>query len=70
LLKGKSAEVDSQLARTAAGPVPLAQANGDRAADLPEFDWEEIRRHDAAGDFWIVFCDGVYDVSIPVAPRS
>ncbi len=30
---------------------------------LPEYDWEEIRRHDKAGDFWIGFCGGVYDVS-------
>lgn len=30
---------------------------------LPEFDWDEIRAHDKAGDFWIVFCSGVYDVS-------
>jgi len=30
---------------------------------LPEYDWEEIRRHDKAGDFWIAFCGGVYDVS-------
>lgn len=31
--------------------------------ELPELDWEEIRRHDKAGDFWIASCGGVYDVS-------
>ena len=31
--------------------------------ELPEYDWDEIRRHDKAGDFWIAFCGGVYDVS-------
>ncbi len=31
--------------------------------DLPEYDWDEIRRHDKAGDFWVAFCGGVYDVS-------
>lgn len=31
--------------------------------DLPEYDWEEIRKHDKNGDFWIVFHGGVYDVS-------
>ncbi|MDQ2784198.1 MAG: cytochrome P450 [Chloroflexota bacterium] len=33
------------------------------APGLPEYDWDEILRHDKAGDFWIVFCGGVYDVS-------
>ena len=51
----------------AAGPKvrPLAEPEG-AAADsrtLPEFDWHEILRHDKPGDFWVVFSDGVYDVS-------
>lgn len=32
------------------------------AATLPEYDWDEILRHDKAHDFWIVFRGGVYDV--------
>ncbi|HZU11899.1 MAG TPA: cytochrome P450 [Chloroflexota bacterium] len=31
--------------------------------DLPQYDWEQILRHDKSGDFWIVFRGGVYDVS-------
>lgn len=34
-----------------------------REERLPEYDWAEIRRHDRAGDFWVAFCGGVYDVS-------
>ena len=33
------------------------------APSLPVYDWDEILRHDKAGDFWVVFCGGVYDVS-------
>ena len=40
---------------------PDAATAGDE--QLPEYDWEEIRRHDKAGDFWVAFCGGVYDVS-------
>ncbi|MGE5275223.1 MAG: cytochrome P450 [Verrucomicrobiota bacterium] len=32
--------------------------------DLPEYDWDEIRRHDRPGDCWIVFGGFVYDVSV------
>ena len=30
---------------------------------LRTYDWEEILRHDSAGDFWIVFNGAIYDVS-------
>jgi cytochrome P450 / NADPH-cytochrome P450 reductase len=30
---------------------------------LPEYDWDEILRHDRAGDYWVVVEAGVYDVS-------
>ncbi|GAC1465877.1 MAG: bifunctional P-450/NADPH--P450 reductase [Chloroflexota bacterium] len=33
------------------------------ASHLPQYDWEEILKHDKSGDFWIVFRDGIYDVS-------
>src|SRR5579862_1078121 len=36
----------------------------DRSSDqLPEYDWQEIRRHDRPGDYWIAFGGFVYDVS-------
>ena len=43
--------------------------------DLPEYDWDEIRRHDKAGDFWVAFCGGCTTsangcTATPVAPRS
>ena len=43
----------------------LERVEGDRRNGdaLPEYDWEEIRRHDKAGDFWVAFCGAVYDVS-------
>ncbi len=41
--------------------TPDAATAGDE--QLPEYDWEEICRHDKAGDFWVAFCGGVYDVS-------
>jgi cytochrome P450 / NADPH-cytochrome P450 reductase len=31
--------------------------------DAVEYDWDEIRRHDRPGDYWIVFGGYVYDVS-------
>ena len=49
-----------------AGPKlrPLYEPEADTApGEPPEFDWDEILRHDKPGDFWIVFADGVYDVS-------
>ncbi|HZT14531.1 MAG TPA: cytochrome P450 [Gaiellaceae bacterium] len=33
------------------------------SAELPEYDWDEIRRHDRPGDYWLVFGGDVYDVS-------
>jgi cytochrome P450/NADPH-cytochrome P450 reductase len=33
------------------------------AAELPEYDWDEILRHDRPGDYWIVVGGLVYDVS-------
>src|SRR3954447_3246926 len=53
--EGTSAEVAVDEAQARIADV--------RPVELPELDWEEIRRHDTAGDFWIVFCGGVYDVS-------
>jgi cytochrome P450 / NADPH-cytochrome P450 reductase len=40
----------------------VAQAE-DLGVHLPEYDWDEIRRHDRPGDCWIVFGGHVYDVS-------
>jgi cytochrome P450 / NADPH-cytochrome P450 reductase len=40
-------------------PAPPARD----ADELPEYDWDEIRRHDRPGDYWIVFGGFVYDVS-------
>jgi cytochrome P450 / NADPH-cytochrome P450 reductase len=31
--------------------------------ELPEYDWDEIRRHDRPGDMWVVVDGLVYDVS-------
>ncbi|MHB8684359.1 MAG: cytochrome P450 [Dehalococcoidia bacterium] len=50
-----------------AGPKlhPLAEPE-DAPADprqLPEYDWDEILRHDKPGDFWVAMWGGVYDVS-------
>jgi len=42
---------------------PENDLDAPKASNLPEYDWTEILRHDRAGDFWIVFCGGVYDVS-------
>jgi cytochrome P450/NADPH-cytochrome P450 reductase len=38
--------------------IAVAEAPG-----LPEYDWDEILRHDRSGNFWIVVRGGVYDVS-------
>jgi cytochrome P450/NADPH-cytochrome P450 reductase len=35
----------------------------ERPEALPEYGWDEIRRHDRPGDYWIVFGGFVYDVS-------
>ncbi|MCW2605895.1 MAG: putative bifunctional reductase2 [Frankiales bacterium] len=51
----------------AAGPKvrPVAKPDGDAPAApaLPEYDWDEIVRHDAVGDYWVAFAGGVFDVS-------
>src|SRR5260370_855339 len=36
-------------------------ANG--FAEIPEYDWDEILRHNQPGDFWVAMGGGVYDVS-------
>lgn len=30
---------------------------------MPEYGWDEILCHDKPGDYWIVLCGGVYDIS-------
>jgi len=48
-----------------AGPKlhPIAEPEPEDPRELPEYDWDEILKHDKPGDFWIVFWDGVYDIS-------
>ncbi|MHB8576468.1 MAG: cytochrome P450, partial [Dehalococcoidia bacterium] len=58
-----SAQPESAAAEPMACPVPHLNGAPPTLDDLPELDWSEILRHDKSGDFWVVFCDGVYDVS-------
>ena len=56
------------MCRTAGGTrgatlVAERDVAAEEAPGLPTYEWEDILRHDRAGDFWIVFHDGVYDVS-------
>ena len=49
----------------ASGPRlnPVERPETEDERDLPVFGWDEILKHDRAGDFWVVFAGGVYDVS-------
>jgi hypothetical protein len=56
-------------------PATIDERNRGAAADsaeaarrvdpdaMPEYGWDEILSHDKPGDYWIVFRDGVFDVS-------
>lgn len=43
-------------------PLPQPEGSPEDGRDLPEYGWEEIVQHDRAGDLWLVFAGGVYNV--------
>lgn len=44
-------------------PLPAPESTPDVVRELPEYDWDEIVRHDKPGDYWVAMWGGVYDVS-------